>query len=351
MQYKLTFEDGSDGYLAHHGIKGMKWGVWNEETRARRMGGTGERRTSSSKTPLLSDRQKAMLKAGLAGTAIVGGAAVATGLVQAFGLKGVSDLTSTAQEIIKQKYDADLKTAGTALAEALKSGKSGPEFDKLVNEANSKLASKERAQKHLRTMSEGAKAVLTYGGTAVLMGVNQSTLEKTIKAGGGMGFYNQKKKKQTSNDPFQSRTVKTKNGETLTLERNTGGPLAKGLQKISPAIRRESNLTYNYDMKTGGKKVGSLQMYQKKNGEMNVTWGSTKEKYRNKGYMSAALSEGEKIAKELGNTKITGELVGNSPGGSIHKIANNQGWVKTGENRTKAIMDTWGGLTYVEKKL
>ena len=35
MEYKITFEDGSEAYLAHHGVKGMKWGVWNEETRAR----------------------------------------------------------------------------------------------------------------------------------------------------------------------------------------------------------------------------------------------------------------------------------------------------------------------------
>ena len=28
----------SPDYLEHHGIPGMKWGVWNEETRARRTG-------------------------------------------------------------------------------------------------------------------------------------------------------------------------------------------------------------------------------------------------------------------------------------------------------------------------
>lgn len=35
MEYRLTFADGSEAYLEHHGIKGMKWGVWNAETRAR----------------------------------------------------------------------------------------------------------------------------------------------------------------------------------------------------------------------------------------------------------------------------------------------------------------------------
>ena len=34
MDYKFTFEDGSEA-LAHHGVKGMKWGVWNAETRAK----------------------------------------------------------------------------------------------------------------------------------------------------------------------------------------------------------------------------------------------------------------------------------------------------------------------------
>lgn len=35
MDYLVTFDDGSSAFLSHHGTKGMKWGVWNEETKAK----------------------------------------------------------------------------------------------------------------------------------------------------------------------------------------------------------------------------------------------------------------------------------------------------------------------------
>lgn len=33
MNYIVTFDDGTSAYLEHHGTKGMKWGVHNEETK------------------------------------------------------------------------------------------------------------------------------------------------------------------------------------------------------------------------------------------------------------------------------------------------------------------------------
>ena len=39
MEYLISFDDGSSAFLAHHGVKGMKWGVWNDETKSKYGGG------------------------------------------------------------------------------------------------------------------------------------------------------------------------------------------------------------------------------------------------------------------------------------------------------------------------
>ena len=84
--------------------------------------------------------------------------------------------------------------------------------------------------------------------------------------------------------------------------------------------------------------------------EFYINWANTDYKYRGRGYMSAAMKQGKKIAKKYGASKITAELVGNSP--DIHKIAlEKQKYIKTGEILTQEVLDTWGGLTIVEKKL
>ena len=52
MQYYQVIR--SPNELEHHGILGMKWGVWNEETRARRM---GSRRRQHKDYAKLSDKK------------------------------------------------------------------------------------------------------------------------------------------------------------------------------------------------------------------------------------------------------------------------------------------------------
>ena len=75
MEYKITFEDGTEGYLEHFGVKGMHWGVWNAETRARYLGLHGARggsgAGSSSGYGGLTDKQKKAVKIALASAAVV----------------------------------------------------------------------------------------------------------------------------------------------------------------------------------------------------------------------------------------------------------------------------------------
>ena len=85
MVYKITFADDSTACLAHFGVKGMHWGVWNEETRRRHTGGGNSRNSSQSsnssgsvKRKGLSEGQKRALKTAAVGVGVaaaVGGGA------------------------------------------------------------------------------------------------------------------------------------------------------------------------------------------------------------------------------------------------------------------------------------
>lgn len=52
MEYVLHYANGAEGYLAHSGVKGMKWGKWNAETAAR----YGNVKTSHNRTALKSEK-------------------------------------------------------------------------------------------------------------------------------------------------------------------------------------------------------------------------------------------------------------------------------------------------------
>lgn len=155
-----------------------------------------------------------------------------------------------------------------------------------------------------------------------------------------------KRRKET-----ESYTLKTKSGEEITMVRDHGGVAAKVLGKVNPKLREEQKKTLNYNIySSDGKKAGSYQAYLKSPEEFNIVWGDTKKRYRGRGYMSAVTKQGEAIAKKYGATKMTAELVGDSP--DIHHIAlNKEHWTKVGEIRTREVLDTWGGLTLVEKQL
>ena len=140
----------------------------------------------------------------------------------------------------------------------------------------------------------------------------------------------------------ESYSFKTSSGEQLTMQRKKRGAVANALRKISPEIAKEQDKTLEYDIRNdAGKKVGNFDAYLKNPDEFYINWANTDYEYRGRGYM---------IAKKYGASKITAELVGNSP--DIHKIAlEKQKYTKTGEILTQEMLDTWGGLTIVEKKL
>lgn len=146
-------------------------------------------------------------------------------------------------------------------------------------------------------------------------------------------------------------SFETASGEKLTMSRKKRGLVANALRRVSSTIAKEQDKTLLYDIRDdSGKKVGNFDAYLKSPDEFYINWADTSAKYRGHGYMSAAMKQGEKIAKKYGAQRITAELVGNSP--DIHKIAfDKQGYVKLGEIKTQEVLDTWGGLTIVEKRL
>ena len=147
------------------------------------------------------------------------------------------------------------------------------------------------------------------------------------------------------------RRYQNDDGTLTAAGRKRYSAVANALRKISPEIAKEQDKTLAYDIRNdAGKKVGNFDAYLKNPDEFYINWANTDYKYRGRGYMSAAMKQGEKIAKKYGASKITAELVGNSP--DIHKIAlEKEKYIKTGEILTQEVLDTWGGLTIVEKKL
>lgn len=70
MDIKFTFEDGSEAYLQHYGVLGMKWGVHNAETKAKYGEAGGRRKKTEAEIEAVRaqrshDRKEAAAYAGL----------------------------------------------------------------------------------------------------------------------------------------------------------------------------------------------------------------------------------------------------------------------------------------------
>ena len=91
MDYFIEFEDGSDGYLSHHGVLGMKWGVRNAETQARYAGDSGHARAKTKN----ASSKKLVKAAIIAGGALTIAAAASTPSGRAAMKKGASVVART----------------------------------------------------------------------------------------------------------------------------------------------------------------------------------------------------------------------------------------------------------------
>ena len=81
--------------LQHHGILGMKWGVWNDETRARRLGlhkekNIAKEETEEDKKNGLTERQKKIIKNGAIAAASILAVAGGTYLLYSAKRKGLN---------------------------------------------------------------------------------------------------------------------------------------------------------------------------------------------------------------------------------------------------------------------
>ncbi len=142
---------------------------------------------------------------------------------------------------------------------------------------------------------------------------------------------------------------KSKNGDTITLERIPDTPIAKILSRINPSIKQNIQKNSNMLIKVNGKRVGDLELYQEGEKALNVVWIGIDDKHRGKGYAGAVMKNVTEYAKEAGNEKITLEVPGNSPD-ALH-IYEKNGFKAVKQLTTASNDPAWGGLTAMELDL
>lgn len=150
------------------------------------------------------------------------------------------------------------------------------------------------------------------------------------------------------NDHMKNHTkFKSRNGDTIELERVYPGAISRGLSKMSPSIKSKIAKNSNFKVKVNNKKVGDVEIYQEDDKTLNGVWLGINEKHRGKGYANAIMKNVLDYAREAGNEKFTLEVPGNSP--DARHI-----YEKYGAKAIKKISsddDIWGGLTAMEVKL
>jgi ribosomal protein S18 acetylase RimI-like enzyme len=83
--------------------------------------------------------------------------------------------------------------------------------------------------------------------------------------------------------------VTTKNGETISVEKEKPGPLMLAVKKLTHA-NLPNGLSSMVIKNSSGKKVGSFQVWREKNNSVRGEWLSINKKDQGRGYSKAALN-------------------------------------------------------------
>lgn len=145
----------------------------------------------------------------------------------------------------------------------------------------------------------------------------------------GMKWGVRKQKKNIS-------TIKTKNGETLSIiEKRNGQFIAKNSnnKKVGTLFLDENAY--------GRKEVG----INRKDKALHIDWLSISKKHEGKGYGQALMKYVEQYAKDKKYDTITSEVVGVSP--NMKHILEKNGHKSYGQVKA----ELWGDLTVMEKRL
>jgi len=160
-----------------------------------------------------------------------------------------------------------------------------------------------------------------------------------------------KSSKPQIKEKTESRSVKLKNGDTLTLSGDHTPAMGKLIARISSKARERINNSSNFTIKDpAGKNIGEMSLYRESKDSLNVVWVGVDKSTRGKGYASAAMKSAVSLAKEQGLKKVTLEVPGNSP--DARHIYEKMGFKEVHTPpHLKAWDPVWGGLTNMELSL
>lgn len=218
MEYNVMFSDGTKGYLSHHGVKGMHWGVWNDDTRARKLGlhdnfkassveyqkklqNVGYSETRARQIAKSRDWYKKAAIGALTVAAVAGTIAIGSYAVRKYGVKTLKagELIQTvhkgdiAERIGKESFYASYTKADNAIYKGF-FGNKGANITKLAARQDIKIAPEAKAHKiFMETVKEnptitykknGREHVMSFNTYLRCQGINPDTASsvKTYRA-------------------------------------------------------------------------------------------------------------------------------------------------------------------------